>query len=292
MDNYKKVTKVLWIILFANLAVALVKIIIGTMIGSTSMTADGFHSLTDGTSNIVGLVGIHLASKPIDKEHPYGHRKFEMLAGLFIAAMLFTICGNIVVNAVTRIRYPVQPEVTIVSMVSLFFTLLINVFVCVYEYKVGKKLGSQILISDSMHTKSDIFVSLGVLAMLIGIRLGLPIIIDPLASFAVAGFIIHAAIEIVKVNSSILLDRMAIDTETIKDIAMQFEQVKDIHNIRSRGCKDDLYIDMHIMTEAELTVEKSHELTHHIEDRIRDNIKMNAQIMAHLEPFEEVHKEP
>lgn len=107
-----------------------------------------------------------------------------------------------------------------------------------------------------------------------------------------AGFIIHAAIEIFKVNSSILLDRMAVDTETIKDIAIEFEQVKDIHNVRSRGYKDDLYIDMHIMTEPELTVEKSHELTHNIEERIRENTKMNAQILAHLEPYEAVHKEP
>ncbi|NLZ82866.1 MAG: cation transporter [Clostridiales bacterium] len=289
-QNYKKIKHVLWIILFANLAVAFIKIIIGTLIRSTSMTADGYHSLTDGSSNIVGLVGIYLASKPMDDNHPYGHRKFEMMAGLFIAGMLFLICGKIIVEAINRIINPVETEVTVISMISLLVTLIINVFVCVFEYRAGKKLNSQILVSDSMHTRSDVFVSFGVLATLICIRLGLPMIIDPIVSFVVAGFIIYAAIEIFKDNSSILLDKAVVDTKQLKDIAMEFDQVKDIHNIRSRGSINDLYIDMHIMTEPELSVEKSHKLTHNIEDKIKENINANAQLIAHIEPYRESQK--
>ena len=289
-QNYKKIKHVLWIILFANLAVAFIKIIIGTLIRSTSMTADGYHSLTDGSSNIVGLVGIYLASKPMDDNHPYGHRKFEMMAGLFIAGMLFLICGKIIVEAINRIINPVETEVTVISMISLLVTLIINVFVCVFEYRAGKKLNSQILVSDSMHTRSDVFVSFGVLVTLICIRLGLPMIIDPIVSFVVAGFIIYAAIEIFKDNSSILLDKAVVDTKQLKDIAMEFDQVKDIHNIRSRGSINDLYIDMHIMTEPELSVEKSHKLTHNIEDKIKENINANAQLIAHIEPYRESQK--
>ncbi|MBQ1787139.1 MAG: cation diffusion facilitator family transporter, partial [Turicibacter sp.] len=94
--NYKKVKKVLWIILLANFAVAILKIIVGTTIRSSSMTADGFHSISDGTSNIVGLIGIGLAAKPRDKEHPYGHNKFEVISGLFIGAMLLVLGIKIV----------------------------------------------------------------------------------------------------------------------------------------------------------------------------------------------------
>ncbi|MGL5715515.1 MAG: cation diffusion facilitator family transporter, partial [Paraclostridium sp.] len=97
-DNYKKVKQVLWIILFANLGVALLKIVVGSIINSASMTADGFHSLSDGSSNIVGLIGITLASKPIDKEHPYGHKKFEVIAGLFIGGMLLFLGGKIIIE--------------------------------------------------------------------------------------------------------------------------------------------------------------------------------------------------
>jgi cation diffusion facilitator family transporter len=141
-----------------------------------------------------------------------------------------------------------------------------------------------------MHTRSDVFVSLGVLITLISIRLGLPMIIDPIVSFVVAAFIIHAAIEIFKDNSSILLDKAVVDTKKVKDIAMEFEEVKDIHNIRSRGSMNDLYIDMHIMTEPELSVEKSHELTHDIEDKIKKGINGRVQLIAHIEPYRESQK--
>lgn len=283
--NIKKVKLVLLIILFANLIVAILKITIGSIIKSTSMTADGFHSLADGSSNIVGLVGIQLASKPVDKEHPYGHRKFEILAGIFIAGMLFVMSGKIIFDAIYRLINPLVPEITLESLIVLLITLVINIFVSVFEYKKGKKLKSQILISDSMHTRSDIYVSLGVLITLGCIKLGLSTIIDPIVSFVVAGFIIYAAYKILKENGGILLDRVAIDSDIIKEIVLSFDQVKDAHKIRSRGSEIDLHIDMHIMTEPDLSIEQSHELIHNIEEKIRADINKNTQVIAHLEPY-------
>ncbi|HCJ57596.1 cation diffusion facilitator family transporter [Lutispora sp.] len=284
-DIYKKVRQVLWIILFANLGVAVLKIMIGSIINSSSMTADGFHSLTDGSSNVVGLIGIRLASKPIDKDHPYGHKKFETLTGLFIAGMLFFIGMKIILSAISRFVNPVIPSITMESLIVLLITLCINIFVCLYEYKSGKKLGSQILISDSMHTRSDIYVSIGVLATLICIKMGLPSIIDPIASLIVAGFIIFAAYEIFRDNSDVLVDKAAVDTEKIKNIALGFEQVKDTYNIRSRGSDNDLHIDMHIMTDPNMSVEESHKLIHNIEEKLREAISENVHVLAHLEPF-------
>ncbi|MFA5524594.1 MAG: cation diffusion facilitator family transporter [Tissierellales bacterium] len=286
-NNFKKVKLVLWIILFANLTVAILKITIGSTIKSTSMTADGFHSLADGSSNVVGLIGIRFASRPVDEDHPYGHRKFEVLAGMFIAGMLFTVGGKVIIDGINRLINPTTPEITLESLIILLLTLFVNVFVCIFEFKEGKKLNSQILISDSMHTRSDIYVSLGVLVTLGCIKLGLPTIIDPIVSFIVAGFIIHAAYEVFNENSGILLDKVVIDAEIIKDIALSYDQVKDAHNIRSRGSEKDLHIDMHIMTEPDLSIEKSHELIHSIEQNIRANINKNVQLIAHIEPFKE-----
>lgn len=284
-DNYKKVRTVLWALLFANFGVAALKIVIGTVINSASMTADGFHSLTDGSSNIIGLIGIRLASKPVDEDHPYGHGKFETLSGLFIAGVLFAIGARIVFDAVKRFINPVIPEISAESLIALVITLCINIFVCIYELKKGKKLGSQILISDSMHTRSDIYVSIGVLATLICIKIGLPPFIDPFASLVVAGFIFHAAYKVFKDNSNVLVDKAAVDIEKIKDIALGFEKVKDAHNIRSRGSSNDLHIDMHIMTEPDMSVEESHKLIHDIEEKIRTQVNGNVQVIAHLEPI-------
>lgn len=284
-DNYKKVKQVLWIILFANLGVALLKIIIGSMIKSASMTADGIHSLSDGSSNIVGIIGITLASKPIDKEHPYGHKKFEVISGMFIGAMLLFLGGNIIIESFSRFKNPVIPSISTISLLALILTLCINIFVCTYEYKIGKKLNSYILVSDSMHTKSDIFVSIGVLITLLGVKLGLPPIIDPIASLVVAGFILYASYEIFKSTIQVLVDTAVIDEELIKNIIRNFEEVKDVHNIRSRGSESEAYVDMHVMVDPNITVEKSHELSHDIEKMVRKNINQNIQVIIHIEPF-------
>lgn len=281
----KQIQQILIIILFANLFVAVLKILIGTLIRSAGMTADGFHSLADGSSNIVGLIGIRFASKPEDKEHPYGHNKFETLTGLFISGMLFATGAKVIYNAISAFRHPVDPQITIISLIAMIVTLGVNILVSTTEYRRGRELESAVLVSDSMHTRSDIYVSIGVLLTLAGIRCGLPAIIDPIASLVVAGFILHAACEIARENCDVLLDRVAADTEEIRQIAMNFEQVKDTHNIRSRGCQSSLYVDMHLMVEPYLNISESHRLVHEIENAIRANINQNAQVIIHLEPY-------
>lgn len=283
-SKFNEIRKVLWTILFANLMVAVLKIVIGSMIKSTSMAADGVHSLSDGSSNIVGLIGIRFAAKPVDEDHPYGHKKFESLSGMFIAIMLVFVGGKIILEAINRLVNPVHASITTESIAVLIITLIVNIFVSSYELKKGKKLNSQILISDSIHTKSDIFISLGVLVTLICIKLGLPIIIDPLVSLVVSGFILHAAYEIFATTSSVLVDKAAVDAEVIKEIAMGFEEVKDAHDIRSRGREDDLHIDMHIVLDSGMNIEESHSLIHSIENRIKERLNRNTQVFVHLEP--------
>ncbi|HBG0386077.1 TPA: cation transporter [Clostridioides difficile] len=285
MDNYKKVKQVLWIILFANFAVALLKIIIGNQIKSYSMTADGFHSLSDGASNIVGLIGIFFASKPKDKNHPYGHKKFEIITSLFISDMLFVIAIKIILSAVLRIANPVVPAITIESLIALIITLFINIFVCMYEYRIGTKLNSYVLISDSLHTRSDIFVSLGVLVTLVGVKLGFPVIIESIVPIIISAFIIYSAYGIFRPSIGILVDRVAVDEDYIKEIVFEFNEVRDVHNIRSRGSKSSIYIDMHVMVDPFISVEQSHDLTHKIEKQIQEEINENAQVIVHIEPF-------
>ncbi len=283
--KFRKVKMVLLAILFANLAVAALKIIIGSSIHSASMTADGFHSLTDGSSNIIGLIGVYFASKPRDENHPYGHGKIETLSGLVIAGMLLILGGKTIMDAIHRFFDPMTLQISSESLIVLVVTLLVNIFVSAYEYNQGKKLNSTILISDSLHTRSDIFVSLGVLITLACIKLGLPPIIDPIASLIVSGFILHASWEIFQSVSGVLVDRAVVCTEKIKEIIMEFDKVKNVHDIRSRGTGDDLYIDMHVMTEPDMSVEQSHTLTHEIEDKIQEEVSDKAQVIVHLEPY-------
>ena len=284
-NNYKKVNLVLWTILFLNFLVAILKIIIGTIVESNSIVADGFHSMSDGTSNIVGIIGVWLASRPVDKDHPYGHNKFEVITGLFIGLMLLILGGSIILNAVDAFNNPVAPNITIASLVVLIITLCINIFVCTFEYGVGKKLDSHILISDALHTKSDIFITIGVLIALIGVKMGLPPIIDPIVSLVVAIFILHSSYEIFKSTIDVLVDKAIVDVEAIKEVLGKYEEIECYHDIRSRGSQSNIHVDMHIMVDASMNVEKAHKLSHDIEDDIRAITNKNTQVIIHIEPY-------
>lgn len=284
-SRMKKVRRVLWLILLANLAVAAVKIVAGQWIQSASLTADGFHSLTDGVSNVVGLIGIWFASQPVDDNHPYGHRKYEFVTGLFIGFMLLLIAVFVIQEAIGKFIQPEMPNITLESLVALVATLLVNIAVCLYEYRQGQKLASPVLISDSLHTRSDVYVSLSVLATLVGIKFGLPAVIDPAASLVVAAFIVRAAVDIIRSTSAVLVDRASVDTEKIREIALSFVEVRDVHDIRSRGSEHDLYIDMHVLIDPTMDVADSHRLSHDVADKIRAELHDGARVMIHMEPF-------
>ena len=168
---------------------------------------------------------------------------------------------------------------------ALIATLGVNIFVCIYEYRQGTKLGSAILIADSLHTRSDVYVSLSVLLTLLGIKYGLPPIIDPIASLVVVGFIIKAALQIIRSTSDVLVDAAVADSDTIRDITLGFPEVRGVHDIRSRGTERDLYIDMHVLLEPEMGIAASHDLCHAVEQKICQELKVRARVMIHIEPY-------
>ena len=283
--NCKKVKFVLWIILFANLGVAITKMVVGYLVNSISLSTDGIHSLSDGLSNVVGLIGVTIASRPVDKEHPYGHKKSEIIASLFIGCMLLFLGLKTLITGFCRFVNPGEISITLISLISLILTIGINIFVTIYERRKGEEYNSFILISDSIHTKSDIFISVGVLISLIGIRMGLPQIIDPIISIIISLLILRASYEIFKESIGILLDKAMIGEEKIIEILNTFSEIKNIHNIRSRGVENDIYVDMHIMIDANTSTEDAHKLSHNIEREIKNNINSNCQVIIHIEPY-------
>ena len=282
--HYQNIQKVLWIVLALNWAVAGAKIIYGLISRSSSMTADGFHSLADGASNIIGLVGIYFSSQPKDKEHPYGHKKYETLFAMGIAATLFLVAFNIAKGGITRIINPVSPRVDFASFTVMLITIAVNISVMIYEYRRGKLLQSDILIVDSMHTRADIFTSLSVIAALIGVKLGIPLV-DPIVTLMIAVFVAYAAFEIVKQESAILCDAVAIaDTKKIEDVMLGITGVKHCHKIRTRGRGDDVYLDLHVQVDGNMTLLDSHRLSHTIQTEITKAFPNITDVLVHLEP--------
>jgi len=284
--HYRKIRKILLIILVLNWLVALVKIIYGLSSRCSSMAADGFHSLSDGTSNVIGLLGIHFACQPVDKDHPYGHKKYETLFSLIISAMLFLVSFNLIKQGWIRLRHPILPQVDINSFVIMLITLAINIWVMRYESKRGKELKSDILISDSMHTRADIFTSFSVIVSLIVIKLGFPLI-DPLITILISLFIGFTAFEIAKQSSDVLCDTAVfLDDRKIMDIVLKIKGVRACHKIRSRGRIDDIYIDLHVQVNPNMHVDDAHKISDRIEEAIKSAIPGITDVVVHMEPQE------
>lgn len=281
----KEVKKVLWIILFANIAVAVMKIVLGIVIQSGAVLADGFHSLTDGSSNVVGLVGMTMASQPVDKEHPYGHAKFETMSSLVIVGALAMLAFEVTTSAISRFSNPVVPHIDTWTFVVMLATLVINLVVTTMEARAGKRLQSSILIADAKHTLSDVFVTIGVILSLGLLKLGFPVWIDPLVSLGVAVMIIKAAIEIFMEASKVLLDAQTVEASVIEKHLKDIPEVKAIHNVRSRGTATQQFLDLHVLADPDMTLTQAHDLAHRIEAAIQAGMpETKVQVITHLEP--------
>lgn len=284
MSDYRRIRWILIVILALNWAVAAAKMLIGFMTRCQSMTADGLHSLSDGASNIIGLIGITLSARPVDEDHPYGHKKYETFFSLGIAALLMLVCFNLIRESVVRIFHPVVPQVGLISFIVMIVTIAVNTLVVKYEYGRGKELHSDLLVADSMHTRADIYTSLSVIAALVGIKLGFPII-DPVATFIIAVFIGYAAFEIIRDASRILCDTVAImDSGKISSIVMGVKGVKACHKIRTRGRPDDICIDLHVQVEAAMKIEDAHKVCYAVEAALKKDIPEATDVLVHIEP--------
>jgi cation diffusion facilitator family transporter len=161
--------------------------------------------------------------------------------------------------------------------------MLVNFIVMTFEYRRGRALQSDILVSDSMHTKADILTSLTVITSFIFIKMGYPIV-DTIFAAIIALFIGHAGLEILRDSSRVLCDEAVLDPEVIKSIVKSMEGVIQCHKIRTRGRKDDIHIDLHVLLDDNIPLKKAHQVSYAIEDTIKQKIPGVSDVVVHLEP--------
>ena len=283
MAYYDAVRRILIVIFVLNIITALAKGIYGLYTDALSMSADGLHSLFDSTANIIGLVGISIAARPPDRDHPYGHGKYESFAAIGIAILLFASCLQLVLAAVDRLQNGSVPDVTRLSFAIMALTLIINIGVSSYEYILGRRLKSSILVADSLHTRSDVYASVGVMLGLVAVRMGYPLA-DPLIALFICLLIVHTGLEIIRESSTALLDRAAIDEQVIVDLARSVEGVCSCHAVRTRGMAEEIYVDLHIGVEASLPMDQAHAVGEDVERAIKRSIPEVRDVVVHLEP--------
>jgi cation diffusion facilitator family transporter len=291
-DTRPQVRKVLVITLLLNLVVLTIKAIVGLATGSLSLIADALHSITDSASNVIGLVAVQFASPHPDRDHPYGHQKFESLAALGISAFLGIACFEIFKGVVDRIMKGGNPvEITASSLWLMLFVLGINIFTTFYERRVGESIGSPILIADAQHTMSDVWVTITVIAGLVGVWTGnLTGItwlqwLDVIMACPVAILVFWSGWKVLRNNLPMLVDEMAIAPEEIDAIARQVNGVINCHDIASRGIVgQQVFIEMHMIV-APADVETAHQITEAVEEQLHRRFDP-ARITIHVEPPE------
>jgi cation diffusion facilitator family transporter len=287
-NEYQRgVRRVLMITLALNLAVVIGKLFAGILAGSLSVISDAIHSSVDSLNNIVGLVVMRYATAEPDDEHPYGHAKFETLAAFAIAGFLFVTCYQIGLSAFKKLfsQEAATIEITPLTFSVMIVTIAVNVFVAVYEKREGRRLQSEFLIADAIHTRSDILVSCSVLAGLFLIRLGY-VWLDPVVSMAVAAFIAWNGYQIFKTTVPVLVDAAPVPSTRITKIAEAVPGVHSVHDVRSRSYGGEMFIEMHLHVTAEVEADHvaSHAITEAVEERLADEFgKVTATI--HVEPL-------
>ena len=283
-DRYAAVARVLVLVLFLNLAVAVAKIAFGYASGAISVLSDGFHSLSDAASNVVGLVGVQAAKRPPDEDHPYGHRKYETVAAAAVTAGLLLVVIEVLRNAFNHLTGRAAPlSISTASFVVMVATVVVNLFVIWYETREGKRLASEVLLADATQTRADVWTSLTVIAALVGAKSGMPML-DPLAALVVAAFIGFAGFQIARATTNILSDRIAIADAELERVVMDVPGVVGCHRIRTRGSADHVFLDLHVWLPGDMPLTEAHKLSHVVKDRLMAKYPQIADAVIHIEP--------
>jgi cation diffusion facilitator family transporter len=265
-----------------NLVILVCKTVVGISTGSMAILADAFHSLTDITNNIVAWIVIYFSSRPADREHPYGHRKFETLAVFMLASILFVIAFEIVLNAIRKDDSEVASSA--LELTIMLGVLVVNIAITSWQHMWAKRLNSDIIRADAMHTFADVLTSCVVIAGWQLSAMGYAWV-DRLCAIGVALVIVYLAFNLIKRTLPVLLDGFAIDPVRIKRVVENVDDVKNVYQIRSRWIGNNCAIDLSIAVDPTLTTADSHHIADEIETLLSEKFEA-VDISIHVEPYE------
>jgi cation diffusion facilitator family transporter len=286
-DHIKAAQRVFWITLGLNAVVSVAKLGWGFHSNTLSLTADGFHSLLDAVANVVGIVGLSFSGKPADHNHPYGHRKFEAVASMVISFFIFLTCFEIVSQGFARFFSPehTHPHITATSYWIIGITLLINVWITLYERRKAKLLGNDLLLADAQHTLSDCLVSGSVVVSMVLVQLGY-LWADTVIALVVGVIILKVGFDLIMTHFSALTDEAVLDPIEVQTLVLSVPGVLDCHKIRSRGMQNHVFIDLHIQVDSALTVKEAHRISYAVEERLEGAFNGRvSDVLVHVEEF-------
>ncbi len=275
--------KIAGISVFVNLVLAASKITVGIVVNSAAILSEGLHSGMDILSSSIGLFGIKKAKKPSDKEHPYGHYKFEVFAGLIITLILLGTGAGIIYEAYKGFLNPGKVEISYLALGIMIFSALINEIMSRIKIHFGKKENSVSLLSDGFHSRVDVYTSVAVLFGLILNKYW--IYADPLLALLIGVYIIKQSFSLGKNATDSLLDVSAGEMieNKIKEIVK--EQRIEISDLKTQKKGSVITTDLEIDLPNKLSVEEATKISNNLREKLIENIEnlmyVAIQIKSH-----------
>jgi cation diffusion facilitator family transporter len=271
----------------SNTVLIVFKIVAGITMGSIAVISEAVHSAIDLIASLVAWYSIKKAVAPADREHPFGHGKFENISGFFEAILIFFAAGMIVYEAVKKLFHPIEMEHLDWGIGVMLVSVIVNILISQILFRTAKKTKSIALEADGMHLYVDVLTSLSVMAGLVVIKFTHWEIFDSIIAIAVACMIGKASVDLTKKSIHDLADRSLPEDElqSIRQILQGYPQVISYHKLRTRQSGNQREIDIHITMDKNTTLENSHELCSQIEKLIQEALP-GASITLHVEPDE------
>ena len=271
-----------------NVVLSAFKLFAGIVANSAAMVSDAVHSFTDLISTVIAIIGVKLANKKPDKEHPYGHERFESVATLALAVLVFSVGVGIGWAGVQRIVSGEFREVGMPGVLALAAAAIsIGVKEGVYWYMraAAKKIDSSALMADAWHSRVDGLSSIGSFVGILGARMGFPVL-DSVAAIVICLFIVKTAISIARDAIGRMTDRACDDTvvDAMREVILAQDHVNGIDKLMTRIFGSRIYVDVEICVPAALSIGEGHEIAQQVHDAIERNFPKVKHCMVHVNP--------
>jgi len=277
--------------ILVNILLSAVKMAAGLIGRSGAMVSDAIHSLSDVLSGLVVILGIRMAHQDSDKEHPYGHERFECVAAIVLSGLLFITGIGIGWNGVQKILSDSPGSLEIphtMALAAAILSILVKEGMYWYTRAAAKKIGSSALMADAWHHRSDALSSIGSFAGILGARLGYPIL-DPIACVVICIFIVKASIDIFREATCKMTDRACDDTilEELEEVILKQPGVLEIDLLQTRLFGDKFYVDVEISADGHVPLTEAHFIAHQVHDAIEQDFPLVKHCMVHVNPRQE-----
>jgi len=293
-SRYKTAKQVSIVSAAINTALAIIKVIVGLFGHSAALVADGLHSFADLFSDFLVILAAKMGGQVPDKEHPYGHQRIETIAAIIIALILLVVGASIVYDAIMHIvkRTPTPTPQTIVIIIA-FISIAANEWLFRYTLKAGKKIHSNLLITNAWHNRSDVYVSIIVLISVLGAMLGW-VYLDEIGAGIISILILKMGFKMIWEGVSELIDTAVDEKELgqIKSVINRTPGVLSLHQLRTRLSGGAILVDVHLIVDSKISVSEGHYIGEQVHKHLLEQCDHVSDVTVHVDPEDDEKRMP